>query len=946
VTRIARSLKHRRRLCPGIGGSVSLHRSAAQAWLAAIGVAISPGNPVRAQQADDSQLDTIVITGSIARSIESSVNKKRSSDSIVEVVSAEDLGKLPDLSIAESIARLPGVAAQRVEGQSQALSIRGLAPDYAVTLLNGREIVSTGAGRSVEFDQFPAELVDQVTVYKTPDAALGAQGLSGTINMTTIRPLDLKERRGNLNVRGETSSYRETVPGIARNGARLSASFVDQYADHTIGMALGFAHLDSPEKQRKFGAWWWANPSKFPADWCANAADPYIPDCLIPGLATDAVALQGFQSSVVSSSQVRDGYMGVLEFKPGERFHSTIDAYYSRFSRKYAAREFASPMDSWTAYSTGVQMSYANPTYSDYHGDKVLTGGTAYNVPFRQTNRDNRRNDNIYAVGWNSELALDQWKFVADLSASSITRHESTSELDMVPTVPVGYSSFSINLANDISRFTPSIDASNPALERLADVWGYHAAERVFRVKDDLRAIRISADRKLAWGPFNTFDAGVNLTRRSKDYSHRLFYYHLPKGASDAIPAQYLLPAADLSPVGVPSGIGVDVRGIINSGLFTEEEDTTIRPGQSWGIEERVGTFFSRLGIETHWLVPWRGNLGLQVVSARQTGLGYAYSTAAQAYAPVSGGTSYTDVLPSLNLIGELPHGTLLRLGLARVLARPDMEAMRAGVDELSRDLHPPFAWTGTGGNPLLEPWRARDYDLSLEKYFGHNSYVGVAVFRKALESTVYDGKVRYDFTGYPDPIDPKSKGYKPPTNFQGFLDAPANGNGGRVQGTELSLALDLGLVAAPLAGLGVIASQSITTSNIHQGNNPDNPLEGLSGRVNSTVMYYEKHGFETRIAHRYRSRFLAKARDIHGLLSYSTIEPQSIVDFEIGYGFESGRLKGLSVLFQVENLTDEPDRTMMSVSGDGPGNNPLLLYPGDHNTFARQYLLGVNYKF
>lgn len=914
---------------------------------AAASLALSPGLRAEDAASTDLELETVVVTGTIARAVEDSVAQKKESDSIVEVVAAEDLGKLPDASIAESIARLPGVAAQRVEGQSQSLSIRGLAPKYSVTLLNGREVVSTGNGRSVEFDQFPAELVNGVTVYKTPEAALGAQGLSGTINMTTVRPLDFKSRRGNLNARAEKNSYSESIPGVKDKGNRLSVSYVDQFADHTFGIAVGAAHFDSPTKQRNFGAWWWANPSKMPIGWCYNASDPAIPSCALAGLDTDAVALQGFQSSTVSAALKRDGIMTVLEYQPSGNFHSVLDAYYSRFSRRYAAREFAGVLDSWTAWTTGVPVSYQNATYTNYHGDKVLTGGAASDVVFRHTNRDNSRKDNIYAFGWLNEAEFGNWHTVLDLNYSKIDRDETTSELDIVPTVPVGFSSFHINLGDGISTFTPTIDVSDPALEHLADVWGYHAAERVFRVKDELKGFRLATDRKLSWGPFSTAEAGVNYTNRTKDYSHRLFFYHLAEGASDAIPTDYLLPAADLSPIGVPAAISVNVRGIINSGLMTTQEVTSLKPGQSWGVGEKITTFFAKLGIDADAGIPLRGNLGLQIVHASQTGRGYRISdTAAGTYVPISDGTSYTDVLPSLNLIGTLPHDVALRLGVARVLARPEMELMRAGEDGFSREIVAPFDWSGTGGNPRLEPWRAWDFDLSVEKYFGRRSYIGAAVFRKDLQSTVYMGQVPHDFTGYPDPLDPSSEGWIPPPHYQGYLTIPINGKGGYIQGTEFSLSLDAGLAWESLDGLGFIASLSHTTSNMHMDNNPDNPLDGMSGRVTSAVIYYEKHGFQTRLAHRYRSRYLAVIRDIHGLTSYTTIEPEAIMDFEIGYGFEEGVLKGLSALFQVANLTDESYRTRMSVSGDGPGNDPTLLYPAEHNSYGRQYMLGLNYKF
>src|SRR6185312_11814548 len=141
---------------------------------------------------DATQMEGITVTG-YRHSIESAIETKQNSTSIVEAISAEDIGKLPDISIAESIAHLPGLSAQRVEGRAQVISVRGLSPDFATTLLNGRELVSTGDNRSVEFDQYPSELINGVTVYKTPDAGLVGQGLSGTIDMQTVRPLNYKD---------------------------------------------------------------------------------------------------------------------------------------------------------------------------------------------------------------------------------------------------------------------------------------------------------------------------------------------------------------------------------------------------------------------------------------------------------------------------------------------------------------------------------------------------------------------------------------------------------------------------------------------------------------------------------------------------------------------------------------------------------------------------------
>ena len=168
-------------------------------------------------------LDTVVVTG-IRAGIENAIETKRDSTSIVETVSAEDIGKLPDISIAESIARLPGLTAQRIAGRSSTIQIRGLSDDFGTTLLNGREQVSVGHNRGVEFDQYPSELINAVTVYKTPDASLVGQGVSGTVDLQTVRPLSFADRVFTVNASGEKNSLGKLNPEVDDTGYRISVS--------------------------------------------------------------------------------------------------------------------------------------------------------------------------------------------------------------------------------------------------------------------------------------------------------------------------------------------------------------------------------------------------------------------------------------------------------------------------------------------------------------------------------------------------------------------------------------------------------------------------------------------------------------------------------------------------------------------------------------------------
>lgn len=883
----------------------------------------------QAQQTDASQ--TVVVTG-IRRAIETSVATKRNSDSIVEAITAEDLGKLPDVSMAESLARLPGLAAQRVNGASQVISIRGMSPKFGVTLLNGREMVSGGSDRSVEFDQFPAELMAGAVVYKTPDASLATQGLSGTVNMLTVRPLDFSGRQANINLRGEKNSNGEQIPGLSSTGKRISASYVDQFANRTVGVAIGVAHLDSPEQQQHYANWWWANTAKessYPPSWCGG-------DCGIKGLARDAVALQGFEATAFSTNQKRDGVMGVLEYKPNKDLHTVLDLYYSKFSKKFVGREFQAEMNTWN----GVE--YKNPVYGNWGGEKVVVGGEIDNISGKLLSRSNTRDDTIKAIGLNNELKLGNWTTIADLSYSKASRDEKTSEMYAGPTVPSNFSSIDIQ-RSDFSRFVPSIDWADPAVIQLKQFWGQMGSTRTFNVSDEAKSVRLAGKRDLEWGPVTRFEGGINYAERSKDYRAVKEAYDLKSGATSlAFPAGLLMAPATLGFGSIPSVANFDVDQTLATGLFSARpDDLSSAPDRIWGVKEKITTAFVKFGLDFKaGAVPMRGNLGAQFVNSRQTGHGMRWQD--NAATPISGGTSYTDFLPSLNLVGDLSSDTVLRMGLAKVMARPNMEDMRAGITGIGRSKTGEGKWSARGGNPALEPWRADAFDLSLEKYLSKRSYVSAAIFWKGLKSTVYNQPVKYDFTGFPDPC--KDADCPPVRTYEGSVTAPANGDGGWVRGTEFTAALDAGRYAQVLDGFGVIASASFTKSNIHQGNNLNNPLEGLSGTVASVVAYYEKNGFQARIGERYRSRFLASVRNAWGDTSLTTIEPEHIVDFQVGYGWETGALKGLSVLFQINNLTNEPYRTMMGVDSNS-GTVPNLLYPAIYEKYGRQYLLGVNYK-
>ena len=928
-----------------------------------------------AQQAPSDQgavLEEVVVTG-IRHSIESSVAAKRESDSVVEAISAEDIGKLPDVSIADSLARLPGLTAQRVDGRASVISIRGLAPKYAVTLLNGRELVSTGDNRSVEYDQFPAELINAATVYKTPDAALGAQGLSGTVNLQTLKPLDSTGRQVNFNARAERNSNGSLVPGSNDEGGRVSFSYVDQFADHTIGLAFGFAHLDSPGQEQYGKSWWWGDS----ATWGGAFRGLENPDAnLAPS------TNQGFEAGVISTAQIRDGALAVIEFKPNSSYHGELDLYYSKFHQQANGRELQADLSpDWSGNGTPGNLATGGPIYSNVtltpSGQmNYVTSGTVTNVDPRIVSRYDNRHDKIVSLGFNNEFLTGDWTTTADLSYSKATRDEVVAEFYASQTTKSGFD-FSV-LNGGFDQYTPLVDFSSPANIQLRGImdWGnlngnaQAGSLSPIYVNDAMKTFKLSSKRNLNWGIFSNFEGGLDITNRNKDYTFTQEIYALanptacvtdqnPGNTCAPIPAGLLQAPVSLAFAGVPQMVSFGVMDAINSGAYVYGPDNvSSAPGRIWGVSETVSTAFGKLGLRFHAGVPVHGNLGLQVVHAKQQSTGIAWDaggftgTVPGPAVGISQGKSYTDVLPSLNLVFDLEPNTYLRVSLAKVLARPNLDDMRAGASaSISTGGQSPSRWSGTGGNPLLEPWRAKQLDLSLEHYWGKRSYVSMAAFKKWLQTSIYVAdNTSFDFSGFPN-----TTGAVPSPIYGniGTMTQPINGQGGYVQGLEFAVSYDLGRLVRPLDGFGVQASLSKTGSdvpgpNLNGSGTADfsRPLEGLSGTVSSVVLFYENHGFVARVAQRYRSDFVASVRGVWIANSVQAINSERITDAQVSYQFQGGLYSGLQLLAQVNNLTNTPYRTSTNDDSYTAIYGPHKMVPESYQLYGREALLGFNYKF
>lgn len=878
---------------------------------------------------DATELDTVVVTG-IRRGIESAISVKRDSTSIVEAISAEDIGKLPDVSIAESLARLPGLAAQRVAGRAQVISVRGLSPDFSTTLLNGREMVSTGDNRSVEFDQYPSELVSGVTVYKTPDAGLVGQGLSGTVDMQTVRPLSFDAPVGAIGVRGQRNSLGAAADASAY-GERINASYITQNEARTFGFSIGYSHSTTPVQENQVGLY---------EPWQA------IGDNWRPGVPAGTFYSDGIKALRRTGETKRDGVMATLQFRPSNAWTSTLDLFYSEAEQTNTANQFEVHIGD---YNGGFgRLNVTNPVIN---GSNTFTGGTANNVYPLVRGMYNYREDEIQAFGWNNEFNIGSVRLTADVSWSMTSRDEINLEnnTQRLPAPQLD----SVDLAfrsGGFSQLNPGFDYSDASQLFLANTIYGSGYGKTPKVEDELRAVRLAASFPLpeAMGWFTDLDVGVNYADREKTKRQPEGNINLGAQGITAIAPDLQYGLVDLSFAGIGYIPSWNVPAAVARYMtFNPVDDLSYLIPKAWDVNEKISTGFARANIDTEWgSVPVRGNIGFQVQRVDQSSTSRYWDAtrpAGQNVQPINRGKTYTDVLPSLNLAFSLPADQTLRVGLAEQVARPRVDELRASLDfGVNTATGEPG---GSGGNPELDPWRAYAFDVSWEKYFGTKAYVAAAFFYKDLRTYIYtEARDGYDFSDLLTDYVPGPN--EPPTQSIGRFTAPYNGTGGSLKGLELTASLPLDLFSDALQGFGVIASAGFNDSDITIPPPPNAQssvgsqnimLPGLSERVYNFTAYYERNGFEARVSQRRRSDFIGEIGNFDGDRSLRYVVGENITDAQISYSFPEGHaLGGLSILLQASNLTDEAYQTYA-----GTKDRPL-----EYIEWGRTYLLGVNYKF
>ncbi|WP_457420467.1 TonB-dependent receptor [Roseateles sp. P5_E7] len=784
--------------------------------------------PASAQTApndsDANKLDTVVISG-IRASVRKALDTKEASNSMVEVIASEDIGKLPDTTIAESLARLPGLSAGSDRGNASQIVARGLGPRFVGATLNGREFASSEPDRAVRFEMFPSESVSGATVYKTQSAEIVEGGIATSIDLQTVSPLAWRERT--LSLKADALYYQlgSKIEGAKKVAPRLGGIYVDQFGNRTLGVALAFSYYNQPSLEDRVDHWGF-NDDTHSRDVTGDGKIDKTP--------------WGFQNGVKKGTNKRGSVLGKIEFRPNKDTSFTADIYSAR-SNIYEPTlvHVQGNLGNWDGWQSGAYSKVT--TDSGY-----VTGATVSGVNMDNLNARWKQNMSNFAAGLNGKFKLDDWTLEADIAQSSAKRDTAWSAVQMSMLQP---GSVTWSFPRDgWMTYGFSADTGNPAAfsTNVFEQWG---PTYTGKLDDSLDSQQLTASRAVKWGDVNKLKFGVRATQREKSYSQVSWNY----AAAATIPTTaFQRVKVDGRPDFIEFNSSFDdaVTKYFGAAALSDagRSPTTANLVQNnWRAAEDSAAAYVQADLNGSAFgnLSYRGNVGLRAVHTSQTGYGMEQRNGG-APTGISSGTSYTRFLPSLNLILNLDQDDVnqLRFGISRAMARAPLDVMNAAhtVTTDPNNVNPTIV---SGGNPQLKPMMASQVDLTFQRFFDKDSLISVGLFYKKISDYIGIASVAGTFEGKP-----------------AFYTSQVNRDGGNVKGIELVYQQALTALPAPFNSLGVMANYTYTDSNIKENGDRSGasftPIatNGLMKNNSGFTLWYSRDGFEARLAANHHSAY------------------------------------------------------------------------------------------
>ena len=973
---------------------------------AAAGQEIDAAAEEDADAGDDLTLEELIIAVGIRQSLKRSMDLKRAADGVVDAITAEDIGDFPDSNLAESLQRITGVSIDRERGEGARVTVRGFGPDFNLVLLNGRQMpTASGLGRSFDFGNLAAEGISWVEVFKSGQVTTPTGAIGATMSIRTTRPLESPGMNFTASANGLHDQSTEEGSAFT---PEVSALFSNTFADDRVGVALSVVRQDrnNGASTASVGGW-----RTFPGDvnncWCGvgrsewggipPAGDPNQQNR--PGDGDFYSVPQNIGYELAEYERLRTNGQLTLQFQASETLVATLDYTYSEvelertYSNLSAWFNFGGQETLWTDGPQATPLTYTeNSTNSDYSMGggqdawRSENGATGINLLWNASDvlrLEFDYHDSTARLAPNSPFGDS-----ALLSTAAFTRDRTTgyfgqelpvlqlglgnplSPDDMIVTGSVFTNNFS-EMGIEQTRLGGTYDLDYGVIESID--FGIQMTEV------DNRSAGSVVQRD-AWGGVSQPGAISDLLNPSDAGSA---FDKLPGGGDDRRQTSYyrfdmaelvarteMLMRSGEADTFMLTDMGDCGTGLCISSRFTADRRTVetsqsayaqANMGAYWGdmpVSVRLGLRYEDTEVESEALSPsytainWVAGNELSAVQSRP------------AFTMLSG--SYDLLLPSFDFRIDLTSDVVARLSISDTMTRPNYGDIQGGqtIESLVRV----DGGRGNRGNPALLPFQSRNYDLSLEYYYGADSYMAAGYFRKEVENFIGTSSVTENTFNLPHPaLGPLAADARAATGsadsgvlytwiLENRADEPGvNADSGIISGvagrdpvSPFTLTVPVNIEQATMtgwefvvqhsfgnSGFGAIANATIVNADVGYDNlslEQQFVLTGLSDSAN-LIAYYDKNGLGVRVAYNWRDDFLAGTGQVNvGAGPPTYVAAYQQVDVSASYWFT----ETMQVYADVLNLTDETTHVY--------GRDKLqTLFAGQAGP---RFNLGFRYKF
>ncbi|MET3667232.1 TonB-dependent receptor [Caulobacter sp. 1776] len=905
--------------------------------------------PVAAQTttaaADTAAVTEVVVTG-LRQSLRSAQTIKRNSDAILDAVVAEDIGKLPDNTAAETLARVAGIQVERYSDEANRVLIRGL-PDVATTY-NGREIF-TAELRRVQLQDFPAQALAGIEVYKSGTADIVEPGLAGLINVRTRRPLDFKGRFIGGGVR---LTYNDQSKKRDPNGNIL----ISDRWETSIGEIGVLANATYAESKYRNGVRYNNQDISTVSSLSIVSPDSVGHSFRYPhsvGLYNDG------------GKRFRPSGNVAIQWKPNDKLEVYFDGIYQGYRGRQATDNLDVNLRDWDS-TVQKDPTLTNvtlvPGTTDQAASFTKTGGVAPQA-YRSTGAD--QTDTYQgAVGaiWRGDRLTLSTDLAYEDSEYEARNWSLDSAFTTAPTVTVKFNEKD-GAAFDITGF----DAANPANY----YWrGYY--ERHY----------IAKGSGVQWRGDAVYDTGSSLIPEIKfglRYTDRdasliqgsRYAWVLPlKIALSSLPVgplqmiedpfrgdsqgftQYLMPTRE--------GIAANVSALQQRSVAALQQSVALNPNDQ-GYKDTLKAFSSPevpldqggafSATEQSYAeyaqakyafdlgsIAFDGVVGVRVVQTlgEYSGTSRVSANGVTSLIPRTVKQNYTDVLPNVSLRIHPADKVQLRLGYTQTRTRVDFGNLNPAlnVSQVVRDPTQPVDPNapaqpnayGSGGNPDLVPLTSNNYDVSAEYYFSSTGSITVAGFYRDLFgfTSNYTRRVQ-------DPV-------------YGLIEIsrPENSGAGKIKGFEINAQTFLDFLPDAFKGFGVQGNVTYIDGKNQfpktlGGDAPYVRITGLSKWTYNAAMFYERNGVTGRISYNRRSPWVNYYRQAADGSQYAGVGVRAISRLDASLSYDLS--KQLTISFDVTNLLAKPFENYNNYS-------PNRAYPVDVRYEGRYYGVGMRFRF